>query len=326
MSAADALVENAGGLTCMEAFAVGLPVITYLPIAGHGKDNAEMMARAGVNRYARSERDLHDILRSVTRPGPERDAMVNAGRALFVGDPAEEVDELARQNAAVNRKGRVVPIRRPVGRRTAAVAAASLVVLYAGLTVGAQAVSAVGVGVAKVPKGAQHEVFIGVRLDHSELQDRALRNQLRTLDASVVVDAQAARHCSHALHSLTHSGVDVANGGWGHGTFLRWNRARNDVAKAGTLIAHESGAPAHEFVPGRRVDAFDQFYSRRHKQKLVVADAVLKPGQFSRVQARKVYVIDGRGLSPAAMERAVTAFRDRIEQAQLEVAPLGELH
>jgi len=38
MVAADALVENAGGLTCMEAFATGLPVITYLPIAGHGKD------------------------------------------------------------------------------------------------------------------------------------------------------------------------------------------------------------------------------------------------------------------------------------------------
>ena len=52
MTAADALVENAGGLTCMEAFAVGLPVITYLPIAGHGKDNAEMMARSGVNHYA----------------------------------------------------------------------------------------------------------------------------------------------------------------------------------------------------------------------------------------------------------------------------------
>ena len=34
MTAADALVENAGGLTCMEAFAVGLPVITFKPIAG----------------------------------------------------------------------------------------------------------------------------------------------------------------------------------------------------------------------------------------------------------------------------------------------------
>ena len=60
MSAADALVENAGGLTCMEAFAVGLPVITFRPIAGHGKDNAEMMARAGVNCYARDDERAAD--------------------------------------------------------------------------------------------------------------------------------------------------------------------------------------------------------------------------------------------------------------------------
>ena len=82
MTAADALVENAGGLTCMEAFAVGLPVITYLPIAGHGKDNAEMMARAGVNRYARDEDELHDDAASRSpRPGPERDALVDTARA-----------------------------------------------------------------------------------------------------------------------------------------------------------------------------------------------------------------------------------------------------
>ena len=62
MTAADALVENAGGLTCMEAFAVGLPVITFKPIAGHGKDNAEMMARAGVNCYARDDDELHTML------------------------------------------------------------------------------------------------------------------------------------------------------------------------------------------------------------------------------------------------------------------------
>jgi UDP-N-acetylglucosamine:LPS N-acetylglucosamine transferase len=326
MSAADALVENAGGLTCMEAFAVGLPVVTYLPIAGHGKDNAEMMARAGVNRYAHSAAELNTVLRSVTRPGPDRDAMVAAGYALFVGDPADEVDELARRNAAVNRKGRVVPLRRPAGRRTAIVAAACLMVLYAGLTVGVEAVSAMGVGVAKVPKDARSTVFVGVRLDRSELQDRTLRTKLDALDASVVVDAQAARNCSHALKALARHGVDVANGGWGKGTFLRWNRARNDVDRAGKLIRQEAGTPAREFVPGRRVDAFDQYYSRRLRQKLVVVDAVVKPGEgFSRIASRKVYLIDGRGLTAAQMERAVTQFETRMERAELEVAPLGEL-
>ena len=48
MAAADVLVQNAGGLTCMEAFAAGLPVVSFEPIAGHGKDNAEQMHKAGV--------------------------------------------------------------------------------------------------------------------------------------------------------------------------------------------------------------------------------------------------------------------------------------
>ena len=50
MAAADALVQNAGGLTCMEAFASWLPVVSFEPIAGHGKDNAEQMAEAGRKR------------------------------------------------------------------------------------------------------------------------------------------------------------------------------------------------------------------------------------------------------------------------------------
>ncbi|MEE3921714.1 hypothetical protein V2I01_36055 [Micromonospora sp. BRA006-A] len=36
MRAVDVMVENAGGLTCQEALAAGLPVVTYRPIAGHG--------------------------------------------------------------------------------------------------------------------------------------------------------------------------------------------------------------------------------------------------------------------------------------------------
>ncbi len=52
MAAADVLVENAGGLTCMEAFAAGLPVVSYRPIAGHGQGNAKDMEAAGVAALA----------------------------------------------------------------------------------------------------------------------------------------------------------------------------------------------------------------------------------------------------------------------------------
>jgi processive 1,2-diacylglycerol beta-glucosyltransferase len=326
MSAADALVENAGGLTCMEAFAVGLPVITYLPIAGHGKDNAETMSRAGVNCYARNQDELHAILRDVTRPGPQRDQMVETARRLFVADPALDVEELALANRSIDRNGRVVAVRAPRGRRTVRIAAATLIAGYAALTLGAQAVSAVGVGVAKPPKTAQNTAYVGIRLDHAQLADPALLDEVRTLGVSVVVDAGAARHRAHQLGRLARLGVDIANGGWGKGSFLRWNRARNDVDKAGKVIAREAGSPAREFFPGRRLDAFDQFYSHRRRQKLVIANHTIRPESIpAHLESGKVYLLDGRDRDAKAMEIAVADLEQQFDRDGLRAAPLGEL-
>src|SRR5262249_19060384 len=69
MAAADVLVENAGGLSAMEAFAAEVPVVTYRPIAGHGRDNAETMAASGVTLYARDEDELARHLVVATTPG-----------------------------------------------------------------------------------------------------------------------------------------------------------------------------------------------------------------------------------------------------------------
>jgi processive 1,2-diacylglycerol beta-glucosyltransferase len=327
MTAADALVENAGGLTCMEAFAVGLPVITYLPIAGHGKDNAEMMARSGVNHYARDEDELHLRLREVTAPGPARQELVDTAHGLFTGDPAADVAELAGSSRQlVDRKGRVVAFRTPRGRKSLTVAAASLVFLYVGLTIGAQAVSAIGVGVAKAPANAHHATYIGVRLADNQLSDRDLLAAIDELGVSVVIDAQTASHHARGLEYLAHHGVDIANGGWGKGTLLPWNQARNDLDKAGKVIAHEAGARAREFVSARRPDAFDQFFSRRAKQRLVVPDHTFGPESLpAQLEGRKVYLLDGRNRDAVAMEVAISDLRDRLSEAHLQAHPLGEL-
>jgi hypothetical protein len=326
MTAADALVENAGGLTCMEAFAVGLPVITYLPIAGHGKDNAEMMARSGVNYYVHDEDELHRRLREVTAPGPVRDQLVGNGYRLFSGDPADSVAELAAANNSVDRKGRVVALRTPKGRRSVTVLAASIVALYVGLTIGAQAVSAIGVGVAKPPVNPQHAAYIGVRLDQGQLRDRELLTAVNDLNVTVVIDAQTASHRSPELEWLSDRNVDIANGGWGKGTLLPWNQARNDLDKAGKVIARETGEPTHEFVSGRRPDAFDQFFSRRSKQRLVVPDHTFGPESLpSTLEARKVYLLDGRDRDAKAMEIAVSDLETRLQRVGLHAHPLGEL-
>jgi UDP-N-acetylglucosamine:LPS N-acetylglucosamine transferase len=62
MAASDVLVANAGGLTCLEAFAAGLPVLMFDPLPGHGEDNGRHMERAGMAAAAATEPDLRAML------------------------------------------------------------------------------------------------------------------------------------------------------------------------------------------------------------------------------------------------------------------------
>jgi UDP-N-acetylglucosamine:LPS N-acetylglucosamine transferase len=91
VASADVLVENAGGLSFLEACASQVPVITYDPIAGHGKDNARAMERAGVAYVPTSPVELLVALDELSAPGPARDVQVHRALAMFRGDAADEV-------------------------------------------------------------------------------------------------------------------------------------------------------------------------------------------------------------------------------------------
>ncbi|MFI6763036.1 glycosyltransferase [Micromonospora sp. NPDC050417] len=95
LRAADVLVENAGGLTALEAMASGLPVATYRPIPGHGRANAVTMAEAGMVTWVRRAEDLGPALVELT-DGVRGQRQREAGLALFRSDPAEVVAEVAR--------------------------------------------------------------------------------------------------------------------------------------------------------------------------------------------------------------------------------------
>lgn len=323
MAAADVLVENAGGLTAMEAFAAGLPVITFQPIPGHGRDNARTMAAAGVNRYAHDIDELHRALGELTVPGPAREELVARGRSLFAGDAAVDVLDLAE---AQPMPAGVKPFRLPLRRRLASVGAAAALLSYGSLTLGAQAVAAMGVGVARPPHAAGSRTFVGARLTAAELADPAITDELVAARVTVIVDAPTALAAAPQLARLGAAGVEIANGGWGHGNGLRWERAHADVAKAGDVIRHHCGVHIVDFVPGRRFDAFDQMWSRRRRERLVQPDAVVRPGRIpARLKAAHVYLVDGRRDDPDQVRRTLLEFENRLQGRGLVAAPLAEL-
>ncbi len=64
LRAARLVVTNAGGATALEAWASGVPIVMYRPIAAHGVANASLMAAAGLAETARSPNALVACVRS----------------------------------------------------------------------------------------------------------------------------------------------------------------------------------------------------------------------------------------------------------------------
>lgn len=109
MHAADVLVQNAGGLTSLEAFAAGLPVASYRCIAGHGQTNAAALDRAGVAAWIRDAADIAPVLGDLV-DGPRGLLQRTAGLALFAAGPD------CGPAAEILRAGAAVPARVPAPR------------------------------------------------------------------------------------------------------------------------------------------------------------------------------------------------------------------
>jgi peptidoglycan/xylan/chitin deacetylase (PgdA/CDA1 family) len=104
MAAANVLVENAGGLSCMEAFAAGLPVVTYRPIAGHGRHNAEEMERAGLTVWAKTPAELCEALGRLDHA--DQPGAAEAARSLFATQQVSTVIETVCAKSAVTAEPR----------------------------------------------------------------------------------------------------------------------------------------------------------------------------------------------------------------------------
>ncbi|WP_405725961.1 UDP-N-acetylglucosamine--N-acetylglucosamine transferase [Streptomyces sp. NBC_01537] len=86
MHACDLLVQNAGGLTSLEAFAAGLPVASYRCIPGHGRTNAAALHAAGLATWIRDPADLKPVLTDLLE-GPLGQAQRETALALLAEDP-----------------------------------------------------------------------------------------------------------------------------------------------------------------------------------------------------------------------------------------------
>jgi UDP-N-acetylglucosamine:LPS N-acetylglucosamine transferase len=95
LRACHVVIQNAGGLSCLEALAAGLPVISYRCLPGHGATNAAALDLAGWARWAQGPNELADLLSASLAP-PLRPA----GAPTVDADPAAIIAGLARPGLA----------------------------------------------------------------------------------------------------------------------------------------------------------------------------------------------------------------------------------
>jgi len=84
MHASDLIVGKAGGLTCAEALAAGLPVFILDPLPGHEERNTEFLINLGAG-YRVNQRNLAGLIRSCLFEPGKMARMAN--NALHLGKP-----------------------------------------------------------------------------------------------------------------------------------------------------------------------------------------------------------------------------------------------
>ena len=331
MTACDGLVENAGGLTSLEAMRVGLPVVSFDPIAGHGVENTDAMDAAGVATLAGTESDLVDVLARLTQPGATRDGQIERASAMFRSAPAETVLEVAAQPVAAPSTA-----RRRAGRAArATVAVTSLAALgWGGLTTGVAMATDAGAGVAHPSAGSGPVAFVGVRLTAAQLADPVIDNELQQMNVTAVIDDATAQAAAGSVRALVGRGVTVADGGFGnhsgadHDGTSPWQRATQD-ARAGREISDLIDAPVTQTVPGRRLTAWDLVACRDQHLALVVPNHILHvdrvPAAPIHLTPRDIYLVNGMGATPRQMATFLSRLRASLGHAQLVAAPLATL-
>jgi UDP-N-acetylglucosamine:LPS N-acetylglucosamine transferase len=124
MHACDVLVQNAGGLTSLEAFAAGLPVVSYRCIPGHGHTNAAALDEAGLAAWIRDPAALGPVLAELLH-GPRGEDQRAAGLALH-RSALGPVPAIAARTGPQPTPGTPTPPTRFPGRRRIALTAVTV--------------------------------------------------------------------------------------------------------------------------------------------------------------------------------------------------------
>jgi len=315
LAAADVLIHNAGGLSCLEGMAVGVPVIGYACLPGHGHRNSLAMQQAGVAADAGTVEELLDAIRLLART-PDGAAMVARARELFLSDPTDELLELAQAPVSIP----VQSSGRTWAMRTAAISVAVPVTMGA-LSFGVAQAGVHGLGVAE----GKDAVFVAAIVDHGQVLVPGVVTALRTHNVTAAVSAAAGAPTPTDVRALLTSGVTVVGADLG-------TKSRNPKRQKASLNAAAAAIAATEekdakIVCLRPPGILEHVVAEYHEVQLALPDVVLKGGEAppSTLKAGQQVLLDERGRTPAQLESDLAVLADLIAGKHLPQQPMRAL-
>jgi UDP-N-acetylglucosamine:LPS N-acetylglucosamine transferase len=311
MTAADVLVQNAGGLSCMEAFASGLPTVSYRCIPGHGEHNAGVMDDIGVAPWVRSPAELTSILGTLRDPDV-RAQQSQLALASFRHDPADVVVAQALGSDGVA----FSPHRQRRRRRLAAALASVAVLSWAG-TGGVAAAASHGVGVVHPAAHEQGTVYLVVRVNNQERFSPAAMQELRQLHAAVVVDRTMERTQPQSFRQLTAHGIPLVL--WGSKS-LRLVHCPAEPSANG-----RTGIRPFVLVTDRRPDAMDVGLAYLREDNLVAPQASIRLRSVRNRVPSGVVLIDLRGRSSRGLATELAQLAAGVQAQGLHTSGLLDL-
>lgn len=303
MRACDVVVQNAGGLSSLEALATGLPVITYRCLAGHGRTNAAALDDAGLVPWIR-----------------DRDGLAAALTAEPTGVPLSTLCPTVALDAEMTH-GEPVPVVRPRRRRRLAIAAASTVAALWLATVGVSLAVAGGfqsVGPASRRGGT---VYVLVAVDSTKPMDPTTIEKLAEVHGAAAVSTKVLHTQPETVRALAEAGVTIVNAADGAPYETGVFTGRASIGQVATGVAAVTGRSPRLMVSNGELDAIDVGIVAMHRERIIVPAATVHCGAAMGHGMKGVILVESTGdcdLDATLDALSAMAHRHSVRQASIE--------
>jgi UDP-N-acetylglucosamine:LPS N-acetylglucosamine transferase len=301
MRACDVVVQNAGGLSSLEALATGLPVITYRCLAGHGRTNAAALENAGLVPWIRDGEGLAEAL--TAEP---------AGARLSPLCPSVALD-------AEMSQPELVPAVRP--RRRVALAAASMVAVLWLATVGVSLAVAGGFQSAGPASRRGGSVYVLVAVDSTKPMAPGTIAKLAAVHGAAAVSTNVLRTQPETVRALAKSGVAIVNAADGAPYETGVLTGRASIGQVATGVAAVTGRSPRLMVSNGELDAIDVGIVAMHRERIIVPAATLHCGAAMGFGMKGVILVESTGdcdLDATLDALAAMAHRHAVREASIE--------